>query len=110
MCTSNSLPVNTGSQFKCGVCGSVVRTGDTYVNEDGTRMCLCVLPVRRLIPIKTIKDLEKRVERLQRKNLMMRLELDVLTSHPEGIAAKKITAKYQRMKKILMEQYLSTQN
>ena len=45
---------------------------------------------------KTIKDLRIEIKRLRVKNLVLRLHMDVILSHPQGSAYKKIASLYQQ--------------
>lgn len=39
--------------FSCPICGTVVKQGQSYcVDLDGDAFCVCVLPTRKLIPVK----------------------------------------------------------
>ena len=100
--------------FSCPVCGTYVRRGDNYVMSDGVATCLCVMPVRNLKPLNPegtdVPELQKALKHLRIQNLKMRLDFEVLIDHPEGKAAKKILAKYRRMRTVRNERLLSTQN
>jgi len=39
-------------RFYCPVCGILVKTGENYIDQEGIRTCLCILPVRKLMPIR----------------------------------------------------------
>lgn len=69
-----------------------------------------IKPARKLIPLSRIKKLEALVRHLELQNLKMRLDLEVLSSFPEGEAAKKILNKYIRKRKIREERFLSIKN
>lgn len=110
MKTENYIIKSACSQFNCPLCGKLVKHGDNYVDQDGIRTCPCVLPVRKLIPLSRIKELESLVRHMELQNLKMRLDIEVLSSFPGEEAAKKIINKYIRRRKIFEEQLLSTKN
>ncbi len=102
--------------FSCPICGSAVKKGENYVDNEGAMFCMCVVgekpPVvppgggqvsaRKLTPLT--------LERMKWDNLMMRLELETIAENPEGEVAKKIIARYRRRMKAREERYLSKQN
>jgi hypothetical protein len=104
-------------QFSCPVCGTQVKPGDNYIEDDGIATCLCVMPERKLVPLDPAAELNIKVARLEKalkhlrlQNLKMRLDFEVLIDHPDGPAARKILGRYRRMRKIREESSLSTQN
>jgi hypothetical protein len=105
--------------FSCPVCNTKVKSGDSYVEDNGVATCLCVLPARNLVPMNNarlaeaeqkIKELEKSNTYLRTQNIKMRIDFEVLIDHPQGKAAKKILEKYRRLRTIRNERYISTQN
>jgi len=96
--------------FSCPLCGTRVKIGDSYVEDEGVATCPCVLPTRKLIPLAIIKELEDKVRKLELSNLHMKLDLDVLCSFPEGTAAKKISEKYRRIGETRSMLHISNQN
>lgn len=99
--------------FYCGICGEFVKIGETYAESNGKKSCLCVMPARKLKPLSPTQSEQKEdkaMMHLRVENLKMRIELETLSMHPDGKAAKKIIAKYIRKRKIRNELYLSTQN
>lgn len=105
---NNSVIKPADRAFRCGICGKQVKKGEACIQEYGIRTCTCVLPARQLIatgiirpgkrtnPTALIEDLNKSVDHLRKKNLKMRLEIEVLTTLPHGTAAQKIIERYRR--------------
>jgi hypothetical protein len=110
MIPENCTIKTAGTGFKCPACGKQVKPGDNYLDQDGVKTCLCAMPVRKLIPLSRIQKLESLVRYLEIQNLRMKLDLEVLSSFPDGAAAKKILNKYIRRRKIREEQALGIKN
>jgi hypothetical protein len=113
---ANNIKVAT-IDFWCAKCGTQVRVGENYIDDNGKKLCMCALPERRLkatgarrpAVVKEIEN-EKAMDHLRIQNIKMRLDLEVLIENPTGNAAKKIIARYKRLRKIRNEQYLSNLN
>lgn len=57
-----------------------------------------------------IQELRSELGRLRWENLRQRLEIEVLTDHPQGRAAGKIRRKYQRRRDKSTERFLTIKN
>lgn len=83
--------------FCCPLCGKLVKPGDNFVEDNGVASCMCRMPAQTQ-PVKTSSDFEKALRIAARKNLKLRLEIEVLTMHPESKAASLIRQKYERIR------------
>ncbi len=84
--------------FCCPVCGTMIRKGDNYIEENGVATCLCRMPAQTPHTVKAASDFEEALRIAARKNLKLRLEIEILTMHPEGKAARSIRQKYERIR------------
>jgi hypothetical protein len=83
--------------FCCPLCGKLVKPGDNYIEDNGVASCMCRMPAQT-IPVEASSDFEKALRIATRKNLKLRLEIEILTMHPEGKAARLIRQKYERIR------------
>jgi hypothetical protein len=100
----------TKGPFKCPVCGKCVRSGENYLEKERVKTCFCALPARKLIPLSEFEKLEAKNRCLELQNLNKKLDLCVLTSYPEGEAAKKIIKKYISKRQDLLRIHIESQN
>jgi hypothetical protein len=113
----NVIKVAT-APFWCPKCGTLVRTGENYIEDGGRKLCMCALPDRKLKSLRSNCkvqsfqcpariEYEKVAKHLRIENIKMRYDLEIISENPDGTAAKKIIARYR---KIRNEQNLSVQN
>jgi len=57
-----------------------------------------------------IQELREEILHLRWDNLHMRLEIEIMTERPQGLAAKKIRRKYQRRRERFTERHLTIKN
>jgi hypothetical protein len=107
---SNSIIKTASYAFSCPLCGMKVKVGDSCIEEEGVLTCPCVMPARKLIPMTRIKEMQAYIDKLEFRNLKLRLEIEILTTYPHGVAAKKIIRKYTLRRKQLQEIELTRKN
>jgi hypothetical protein len=119
MAKINQIPRIAHYSFSCPLCGTKVKKGDAYIDEDGISLCPCALPSRTLTPInpeyskifaQERAGYEKALKKLRMENLMMRIDFEVLISNPTGKEASKILDKYSRLRKRRNERIISVKN
>jgi hypothetical protein len=103
--------------FRCPKCGTPIKVGENYIENGERKLCIGELPARRLVATGNRRPISKdeletneAINHLRVQNLKMRLELEVISEDPDGEAAKKIIAKYRKLRKIRNEQFISNQN
>lgn len=95
---TNDLTVKVAKYaFCCPLCGKLVKPGENFIEDNGVATCMCRMPAQTP-PVKTSNDFEKALRIAARKNLKLRLEIEILTMHPEGSAARNIRKKYERIR------------
>lgn len=92
----------SAGNFCCPLCGDRVKPGEVYVDVDSVKTCFCVMPVRNLIPVKRIGEMEGLIRHLELKNLHLRMDISVLASFPDGAAASKIRERYRKAREELL--------
>jgi hypothetical protein len=48
MASENTIKI-ASYYFSCPACGHLVKKGENYIDSEGVALCVCAMPVRRLI-------------------------------------------------------------